>query len=65
MKYEVQIANRGLLKSGKGEFAMLKMTDDLDHAFNSFNKAKEGEFGEKLLVRIINTDNRLVIIESK
>ena len=64
MKYEVQIANKELLKRGEGGFAMSKMTDDLDRAFNIFNETNE-DYGHALLVRIINSDNGLVIIESK
>ena len=65
MKYEVQIANREQLRTGEHGFSMLKMTDDLDRAFKSFNKTKDGEYSEKLVVRIVNADNGLVIIESK
>ncbi len=64
MKYEVQIANKVKYLSGSLDFSMLKMTDDLDRAFDSFNKAKAGEFGPALVVRIINVDNELVIIQT-
>ena len=64
MKYEIQIANKELLKRGEGGFAMSKLTDDLDRAFTVFNDTKK-DYGHALVVRVINKDNGLVIIESK
>jgi hypothetical protein len=63
MRYQIEIANKELYDKGNYEFAMSKMTGDIDRAHKGYSNTKR-DYGSALYVRLVDLEKDVVLAKN-